>query len=180
MIILVVLFVAILLALLRGGKIAYLADLNIKWRGVIIVGFLIQIVVYNDFWQNNSSLKDLTTMAYFVSLGLLVIALVKNYAIPGMKFIAFGFFLNVLAIALNGGYMPASLNAWTTAGFRPLSADQTYNNSIGIGPNTLLPFFGDIFAIPKGFIFPNVFSIGDLIIAIGAVYLIQKTMVKPK
>jgi hypothetical protein len=180
MIILVVLAIAILVALVLGGKIAYLADLNLKWRGVIIAGFLIQIIVYNDFWQNNSSLKGLTTLAYFVSLGLLVIALARNHAIPGMKLIAFGFFLNVIAISLNGGYMPASLDAWTAAGFHPLLSGQTYNNSIGMGPNTFLPFLGDIFAIPHGVIFSNVFSLGDLFIALGAVYLIQKIMVKPK
>lgn len=179
MIILLVLLMAILFALVRGGKITYLADLNIQWRGVIIGGFLIQVVVFEDFWQNNSSLYPLTTTAYFISLFLLVIALIKNNAFPGIKLLTFGFVLNVLAIVLNGGYMPATVDAWATAGFHSLSPGQTYNNSIIAGPNTPALFLGDIFAIPKGFVFPNVFSIGDLLIALGAFYLIQKTMVKP-
>ncbi|MBI5648906.1 MAG: DUF5317 family protein [Chloroflexi bacterium] len=46
-----------------------------------------------------------------------------------------------------------------------------------MGLDTQLFFLCDIFAIPKGFIFPNVFSIGDILLTIGAVYLTQKTMV---
>jgi hypothetical protein len=180
MFIFVILVVAILIALLRGGKIVYLADLNMKWRGLILVGFLIQILIFNNVWQNNAALKDKTALAYIFSLCLLMIALAKNHAISGMIIITFGFFLNAIAISLNGGYMPASLGALITAGMSPLAPGETNNNSIGVGPATLVTFLGDIFAIPKGFIFPNVFSIGDLIISIGAVYLLQKTMVKPK
>ncbi len=180
MIILVVLIAALALAFLRGGKIEYLADLPLKWRGIIIAGFLIQIIVFNDFWQNNSDLKKLTALSYLVSLTLLLLAVVKNHALPGMIIIAAGFFSNSLTILMNGGYMPASIDAWQIAGFSHLAPGQTYNNSIGMDSGTLLPFLGDIFAIPKGFIFPNVFSIGDVLIAIGAVYLIQKALVKPK
>ena len=180
MFIFVILIAAILVALLRGGKITHLADLNFQWRGLILVGFLIQIIIFNDFWQKNPTLQPFTSLAYIISLALLMLALAKNHTIPGMLILTLGFFFNALAITLNGGFMPASLDAWTTAGFSPLAPGELHNNSIGMSPGTLVPFLGDIFAIPKGFIFPNVFSIGDVIISIGAVILIQKTMVKPR
>jgi hypothetical protein len=179
MFIFVILILAILVALLRGGKITPLADLNIQWRGLILFGFLIQILIFNDFWQKNLTLQPLSPFLYIASLVLLLIALAKNRAIPGMKIITLGFLLNSLAITLNGGYMPASVDALIASGWSHHEPGQINNNSIAAGPTTLLPFLGDIFAIPKGFIFPNVFSIGDVLIAIGAVYLLQKTMVKP-
>jgi hypothetical protein len=70
--------------------------------------------------------------------------------------------------------MPASPTAMQAAGWPVLLPGQILNNSIGIGPETVLSFLGDIFAIPRGFIFANVFSIGDVVIAIGAVILTQK------
>ena len=177
MIILVVLVLAIALALLRGGRLANLAALNIRWRGVIILGFLVQVLIFSSFWQERSETRSLTQFAYIVSLCLLSAALAVNYRIPGMKLIAFGFFLNFIAIAANGGYMPASLPALESAGLPLAQPGQVYSNSIGMSPDARLPFLGDIFAIPKEFIFSNVFSVGDVLIALGAVWLIQKALV---
>jgi hypothetical protein len=93
-----------------------------------------------------------------------------------MGSIALGFGLNFLVIARNGGYMPASAEARAFAGLTPLAPGQIDNNSIGMGADTHLPFLSDIFAIPSLLPFANVFSIGDVLIALGAGYLIQKAM----
>jgi hypothetical protein len=45
--------------------------------------------------------------------------------------------------------------------------------------NTQLFFLTDIFALPQAFPRANVFSIGDILIAVGAVWLTQQVMVKP-
>ena len=179
MFIFIVLIGAILIGLARGGSLGNFADLKIAWQPIILLGFLIQVLVFSEAWQANADLKGATPLAYLLSLILLLVALTKNYRVPGMPFILFGFFLNFTAIALNGGHMPASLSALETAGLFSLTPGATNNNSIGMGANTPLWFLCDIFAIPKGFPLPNVFSIGDVLIAIGAVLLIQKVMVQP-
>jgi hypothetical protein len=97
-----------------------------------------------------------------------------------MALIALGFALNSLAIVLNGGHMPASPEALALYGLAPLDAGQAYNNSIGATPETRVAFLTDIFAIPSQMMFHNVFSIGDVLIAAGGFYLIQKGMVSPK
>jgi hypothetical protein len=180
MILLVVLGGSLVIALIRGGKISRFADLNLRWRGIILIGFLIQVLIFSNFWQGRIDTHALTPYIYLVSNGLLFIALVINYRLPGMPFLTLGLCLNLIAILFNGGYMPASPEALALAGHSSFTAGQISNNSIVMGPDTRLFFLGDIFAIPKGFIFPNVFSIGDILIAIGAVYLIQKTMVVSK
>jgi hypothetical protein len=176
MIILVVLAISILIALGRGGRFGNLVHLNLRWRGVILAGFLVQVIIFSSFWQERSETKSLTQWGYILSLLLLLVALVYNYRLPGMSVITLGFFFNFIAITFNGGFMPASPAAMQTAGMTALLPGQVSSNSIGMGPETVLFFLSDVFAIPRGFIFPNVFSIGDVVIAIGAVILSQKAL----
>lgn len=177
MILLVVLVASISVALLRGGHLGNLAALNLRWRGVIIAGFLIQVIIFSSAWGNNDQLRSLTSLGYILSMLVLLVGLAANHRLPGMFLIAGGFFLNFAAILLNGGHMPASQAAMQVAGLPLLQPGQTSSNSIGMGPDTVAFFLGDIFAIPKDFIFPNVFSIGDVLIALGAVVLTQKALV---
>ena len=179
MFIFLILLAAILVALLRGGSLMRFAELEIRWSGLFIAGFLLQVLVFADFWQTRDVLRQFTPLAYLASLALVLVALLVNRHIPGIVLLGLGFFSNALVIALNGGFMPASPSALTIAGLPPLAPGQTSNNSIGMSPDTRLWFLGDIFAIPRGLPFPNIFSIGDVLIAIGAVYLIQRVMVQP-
>ncbi len=179
MFIFLILLAAILVALLRGGNLMRFADLKIRWSILIIAGFLLQVLVFSEFWQTNEALRGFTPHAYLGSLLLLLIALAVNYRIPGILFLGLGFFSNAITIVLNGGFMPASQAALALAGLPHLAPGQTSNNSIGMSADTRLWFLSDIFAIPAGLPLPNVFSVGDVLIAIGAVYLIQKTMVEP-
>jgi lipoprotein signal peptidase len=63
-----------------------------------------------------------------------------------------------------------------TAGLSVLLPGQVSSNSIGMGSSTVLFFLCDIFALPKGSIFSNIFSVGDVLIAVGAVILTQKAL----
>ena len=176
MIVLVLLVLSIIIAFARGGRLQNLAHLNLRWRGVILSGFLIQVLVFSPFWEARNEPQALTQWGYLLSLSLLLVALLYNYRLPGMSVITLGFLFNFIAIALNGGYMPASPWAMQTAGRTVLLPGQVLSNSIGMGPDTVLFFLCDVFAIPWGFIFPNVFSVGDVLIAIGAVILTQKAL----
>lgn len=180
MILLVVLAAALVLALLRGGKIGNLALLSIRWSPLILIGFLIQVLLFSSFWQGNSELRPLTQTGYLLSLSVLLVALIVNRNLPGVAVMMLGFALNFTVIALNGGYMPASLDALNLAGLSHTQPGQISNNSIAAGPETRLLIFADIFAIPSQLPFHNVFSIGDVLIACGAFILIQTVMVGSK
>jgi hypothetical protein len=177
MVLLVVMLASVAVALARGGRFGNLAALNLRWRGVIIAGFLLQVIVFSSAWENSSQLRPLTPIGYTVSMLVLLVGLLANYRLPGMLLLTGGFFLNFAAILLNGGHMPASQAAMQVAGLPILQPGQTSSNSIGMGPETVAFFLGDVFAIPKGFIFPNVFSLGDVLIALGAVVLTQRALV---
>jgi hypothetical protein len=180
MIILVVLLASLALAIVRRGKISNLGLLNIRWSGLIFIGLLIQLFIFQPFWQDRDETRALTQIAYLVSLTLLSLALLANLRLPGLAIISLGFCLNFIAIVLNGGYMPASPAAIAVSGLSQIDPGQAANNSIGAGPDTRVAFLTDIFAIPSLFIFHNVFSIGDVLIAVGGFYLIQRVMVEPR
>jgi hypothetical protein len=87
--------------------------------------------------------------------------------------LALGLLLNAVVILANGGYMPASLEALRTAGIA--DSTQAYaaapaTNSAVITASTRLWFLGDILAFPKTWPLPNVFSIGDVCITLGAIW----------
>ncbi len=93
--------------------------------------------------------------------------------------IAVGALLNLTAVLANGGYMPSSPDVWlelTGAAALPVSY---YSNVVLIGPDTLLPFLGDIFLFPKPLPMATAFSIGDAVIAVGALAFLISAMRQP-
>lgn len=179
MIFLIIIPAAILFALARGGKFMNLGLVRFRLPGLFLLGFSIQLIIFQKFWQENNETRPLTPVAYLVSLSIVLVALALNLRLAGIKILLFGFFLNFLAIVFNGGYMPVSISARATAGQPSLTPGQIANNVIGATPETPLALLGDIFSIPKGLAFPNVFSIGDLFIAAGGAFLIYKAMTAP-
>jgi len=175
---LILLAASIGIALLRGGKFTNFSRVRFRLPLLILIGFWIQILIYSDLWQNNPQTKPFAPHAYLLSLALLFIALARNLHLPGMRVILFGFALNALVIALNGGYMPTTPDARASSGQPILAPGETHNNSIGAGPETKFVFLSDVFAIPKGLPLPNVFSGGDVMIMLGVAHLIQKSMAR--
>jgi hypothetical protein len=94
-----------------------------------------------------------------------------NRAVPGLPVIAVGGLSNAVTIAVNGGTLPASPSALRRAGL-PLTEDE-FSNSAVID-DALLPWLGDVFAVPAGMPLANVFSIGDIVMALGAAYAVHR------
>jgi MFS family permease len=96
--------------------------------------------------------------------------LFENRRIPGVWLMAAGAASNIVAIVANGGVMPAAPSALTTAGL-PLAVS-TFKNSAALAQPRLL-FLGDVFAVPASWPLHNVFSIGDVLLALGAAMTIH-------
>jgi hypothetical protein len=72
--------------------------------------------------------------------------------------------------------MPSAPEAWLALnGVAELPVTH-FSNSVLIGPETVLPFLGDVFVWPRPLPLANVFSIGDAIIAVGAVMFLVEAM----
>ena len=103
-------------------------------------------------------------LATYVAAGWYV---VLNRRIPGLWIVALGAASNGIAIAANGGTLPASRTALETAGIH-LEPGEFLNSGVLEHPH--LGFLGDVFAIPAGFPLANVFSVGDVLIVLGVAW----------
>lgn len=169
MVLLAVLVLALLLVPLLGGRLGRLAEIDLKAMWAIAVGLGLQILIIsiipNSFEWSHEPI-------HFLSYGFAAVFVWANRRIPGMLIIALGAFCNFLAIAANGGVMPASPTAQSSAGIVQNEGGGFANSAALEDPNLL--FLGDIFAIPDAVpILDNVFSVGDILIAMGIVILIH-------
>jgi hypothetical protein len=182
MILLVFALVGLVIALIRGGSIAQLARVHLRlgWLALLAVG--LQLLIFSGWWTG-SSFADWTPILYSVSLFLLVVMVGVNWQIPGMLVIGLGLLCNALAITMNGGRMPASLEALRVAGLQSVVLKAgvlgASTNSVLLGPESRVPWLCDIFALPSWVPLATVFSVGDVLIAIGAVWFFIGVM-KPK
>lgn len=145
---------------LFGGRLSRLARLDLQWRSLLYAGLGIQLVIIELL---PSSFPG-TDVLHLASYGLAIAFLIANRRMPGMIVVALGALANVIAIAANGGVMPASPHALAVAG--KSGASEHFANSTAVR-HPHLAFLGDVFAIPARFPLANVFSVGDVLLVIG-------------
>lgn len=167
MIIIVASLLAVLTVPLMGRSLAPLAHLQLRrvWLVWLSIGTQLMITLVPSF---PNTLGEVLHLATFVSSGAFAWG---NRHIPGTLVIAGGAALNLAAIAANGGTMPASAWAWRVAGF-DTKVGSFENSNVVRSPR--LGFLGDVFAVPRGWPFANVFSIGDVIILVGVAYFVHR------
>lgn len=167
MILLVALAVVVLSLPLTGGRLPLLANVRLRWLPVLYVAVLGQVLLLEvlDAHLTPGWARALHLATY--ALGAAVV--VRNWRVPGIAVIGVGGALNLAAIAANGGVMPASPTAMRTAG---LSDAAGFENS-AVVDSPRLAVLGDVFAVPEALPFSNVFSLGDVVLVIGAAVLLH-------
>ena len=167
MLLLAILFVCAASVPLAGGRLDRLADLRFRGVGVLVAALAVQILILAVLDGADEVLLGAVYLATLCTAGLFIWS---NRRIVGIPLIGLGGVLNALAIAANDGVMPARPGALEAAG-RPI-VEEGFRNSAAVGdPN--LAWLGDTFAIPAGWPLANVFSVGDVIIVIGAFVLLH-------
>ena len=165
MIILVASVFVVLTVPLSGRSLAPLADLSLRWVWLVWLSIALQLPITLLTIPNWLG-EPLHLMTFVLAAAFIC----GNWRLPGVPLLAIGAGLNLAAIAANGGTMPASEWAWRTAGFPTLVG--SFENS-NVVHNARLAWFGDVFAIPKGWPFANVFSVGDVIVVIAIAYFVH-------
>lgn len=170
MFILYALLIGFIVGLVLGGKPAGLARLEFRWPWLIIGGLLVQVVLFSD--QVATVVGGLGAPLYVASTALVFLGVLRNVSITGMKVVALGAASNLAAIIANGGYMPAGHDAMVALG---MTDPTTYSNSAVVEHPALEPLT-DIFALPAWVPFSNIFSVGDVLIALGVAVVIVASM----
>lgn len=158
---------------LLGGSLDALARFRFRWAALAIAGLVVQIALFTEI--GDALAGDLGPSIYVLSTAAVLIAVVPNLGLMGMPVVALGALSNLAAIVSNGGFMPADAAALASAG---LDGPGSHTNSIVLeSPN--LRLLTDIFAIPASVPLANVFSVGDVLIAVGVAWAIAAAMRRP-
>ena len=169
MILLAVLLLALVTVPPSGGRLSRLADIQLRHLWAIAVGLGLQILIISVIPDRFEWSYVPLHIASYVFAGWFVW---MNRRLPGMVVLGVGALCNAVAIMANGGVMPASPTALRAAGLATES-DGGFANSTAVEDPNLL-FLGDIFSVPDSWpIIDNVFSVGDVLIAVGVAILVH-------
>lgn len=149
---------------LAGGRLGRLAGLRLRAVPLVVSALLIQIVIISVVPDLP---RPLAVTAHLLTYAMAATFIWWNRSVPGVPLLGLGAACNGLTILLNGGTLPASHRALEMAGAH-LSPDEFLNS--GVLPHPVLPWLGDVFAVPSWVPFANIFSLGDVLIVIGMAY----------
>jgi hypothetical protein len=163
---------AVIIGLVLGGSLRNLAYLKIEGIYIIVAAFLVDAAV---IWSIRLGFIDIGPITFVTDLfmyALLSIFVYRNRRNPYMVTIGAGFLLNALVIFANGGAMPVGATALQAAGMTlDVSTQGLY---VAVGESTRFWYLGDV--IPYTFLNVNIISIGDIVSALGIIFLIITSM----
>lgn len=166
-----VLVAAALLGLLLGGRLSGLRDLRLRAPWLFYAAIALQVVAFPSgilpWGMNDVAARVL----WLVSFGFLGAGAYANRRTIGVPVVALGMLLNVVAVSANGGHMPVRPQALAASG----AAYHVHNNSIYL-THPHLSWLIDRWAAPAWVPLGNVYSVGDVLIALGAVVVVVAAM----
>jgi Family of unknown function (DUF5317) len=155
--------------LLARGKIENLARLRFRWPWLVLAALIIREAILL------TPLNSVDGAQYVYLLGLVVIVAWTVWhwrRLPGIWLVTVGGALNVLVIAANGARMPV---APESAG--SLNSRGTFGQYTLMRAHTNLNFLGDWIRLNPA---PGVFSIGDVLIALGLAIVVFLAVRNPR
>ena len=160
--------VAALSVPLFGGSLGRLATARIKGGWTIALAVVLQVVIISVIPKQMLGWRGQTVelASYVLAVAFLVI----NRRVPWLWLVGLGGLCNLVAIGANAGVMPASPVALRAAG-RVRHPGQFMNSTVLSHPH--LAWLGDNFSVPSSLPLANVFSVGDVLLAVGALLLLH-------
>ena len=174
MVFLDVALVGLVVGRLLGGRVRALADTKIVATWLVFVAIGLQMVAFPWSFLPWTTPSVVARTIWLVSFGLLVVMLVLNRRLRGAVIIAAGLACNLVAVVANHGLMPVLPRALHTAG----DHYHVHNNSIQV-VQPHLGFLVDRWSAPDWLPLANVFSVGDVLIAVGTIVAIAAAMRTP-
>jgi hypothetical protein len=175
-----ILLLAVVVGLLAGwlrarsaGRRLAMPDLSALW--LVLMAYAAQWPVF--YWEGTRRLVSdaIAAVVLVGSQGLLLLFAWRNRRQPGFVWLGVGLLLNLLVIILNGGLMPISPETVTQLSSAAVSRSYPPGSRLGgtkdrvlLPADIRLPWLADRFVTPAWPLPPAAFSLGDLLIAIGA------------
>jgi hypothetical protein len=162
--------IGLVVGFLLGGSVDALATVRLRWPWLAVAGLAFQAVLFTE--SGAALAGSAGPLLYVASTAVVLVAVLRNLKLTGMPIVAVGSLSNLAAIVGNGGVMPTTAAALAAAG---LDGPGDHTNSAVLGSPALAPLT-DVYAIPAGLPLANVFSLGDVLIAVGIVVVIAAAM----
>jgi hypothetical protein len=162
----------LLVGFLRKGSLRNLASLKLQGAWLILIAAAIQLLIF-PLGEAEPVVKFGTEYFHILSYVILVVFLVLNWRHWQLLVMGAGMISNFVVILLNGGYMPASIEALRRSGSHlvaeKLLTEGTFGNVMLLGEHTQLNFLGDVLYLPGWVPFAGAFSPGDLLLGLGVI-----------
>jgi hypothetical protein len=176
--------VSTIVALLRGGRLARLADLRIVHAWLALAAVALQYpLVYDLLGQRTIAGVPLAVAVMAATYAMLLWFVWANRRLPGLPLLGVGLLLNLVVMAANGGWMPITPEAlarlgrlsWVTGRASPHKVWSAKDIMLAQA-QTRLWGLSDIFVLPAPFPVPTAFSVGDVLVALGVFWLLQRVL----
>ena len=171
---------ALIVGALAGGGLPRLADLKLRWTGLLIAALALRLAAG---LTRETGFSDIPVgWAYIAAYGLIFAWLWGNWRVPGLQIASVGIGANMAAVLINAGQMPIWSAAFFSAGFTEADIlNDPFHTVLRV--DTVASFvaqgglFGDVIPLPIPII-RDVISIGDVLLALGIFWAIVYSMTR--
>ena len=181
MILILLLGLGLAAGLLSRGNLRNLATLRVRHAWLPLLGFGLQAIFVLFVRESGSIPTWSRLLVLVVTSGSLFGFLVVNAHLSGSRLLLAGAALNAAVMLANGGFMPVTPQALARAGHTDYvftqGEEQFVRRSKDIvleKEDTRLWLLSDVFGIPAPLPFSSNFSPGDLLIGLGAAWLVYR------
>lgn len=174
----IVIFLALAIAVMRGGRLVNLGDIELKAWWLLFIALGLQIgtgFLPEANWAEGGGL----TMV-LISFILLMMLVVMNRSEPGMGIAGLGVLMNFVVIAANGGMPVLAGAAEVASGFTVSDPDLSGSfKHVLLDETSHLAFFADV--IPLRLVgIGEVISLGDILLALGLGVFLEHELRRPR
>jgi len=154
--------------MLPGSRLSRLGHKLWRHTWLVWLALAVQVVVISVLPDG----RGLSEAAHLSTYALAAAFVAVNLRSAGTFVIGVGGLLNLVAIAANGGVMPATRDALEASGWEP-TPGHFANSALVADPHVQL--LGDVFATPSWLPVHSVFSVGDVVIVAGFALFLHET-----
>lgn len=174
----IVLFIALAIAVVRGGRVTNLGDVELRAWWLLLVALALQFgttLLPNSDWAEGLALGMV-----LLSYGLLMALVLLNRSRPGMWLAGLGVLMNFTVIALNGGMPVLAEAAEVASGFTVTEPDLSGSfKHIILDSESRLTLLADVIPLRLGNL-GQVISLGDVFLAVGLGRFLEHELRRPR
>jgi hypothetical protein len=174
----IVLFIALAMAVLRGGRLSNLGDIELRYWWLLLVALVLQVAT--AWLPQTSWAEGLGLAMVLVSYAMLMCLVLVNRRRPGMWLAGLGVLMNFTVISLNGGMPVLAEAAEVASGFTVAVPDLSGSyKHVLLDSGSRLTAFADVIPLRIAGI-GQVISLGDVFLAVGLGRFLEDELRRPR